>query len=159
LLDFKFLEQHFSDLAVRIGLAQPRASQVWQKHYECQPDTLRMLVTSTLVGDEALPLPQLAERLKRTLGVCFGGCVDDHAELQEAGYLALDEDEDLRANRAALVQLLKTMDLAVEPSDGLLIGNVRRWPKQMLILPVADPRHEFNSEQIGQTENGRWAFF
>jgi hypothetical protein len=121
LLNLKFLEQHFSDLAVRVGLAQPRASQVRQKHYECQPDTLRMLVTSILVGDEVLPLPQLAERLKRTWGVCFGGCVDDHAELQESGYLGLDEDEDLRANRAALVQLLKTMDLAVEPSDGLVL--------------------------------------
>jgi len=120
-LDFKFLEQHFSDLAVRIGLAQPRASQVRQKHYECQPDTLRMLVTSVLIGDEVLPLPQLAERLKQTWRICFGGCVNDHAELQEAGYLGLDEDDDLRANQEALVQLLKTMALAVEPSDGLVL--------------------------------------
>jgi hypothetical protein len=36
----------------------------------------------------------------------------------------------------------------------MLVGNVRGWPKQMLILPVTDPRHEFNSEQIGQAENG-----
>jgi hypothetical protein len=121
LLDVKFLEQHFSDLSVRIGLAQPRASQVRQKHYECQPDTLRMLINSVLIGDELLPFPQLAERLKGIWGTCFGGCVDDHAELQEAGYLGLDEDDDLRANREAVVKLLKTMDLAVEPSDGLVL--------------------------------------
>jgi len=47
--------------------------------------------------------------------------VNDHAELQEAGYLGLDEDDDLRANQEALVQLLKTMALAVEPSDGLVL--------------------------------------
>lgn len=124
LYDFKFLEQHFSDLSVRIGLAQPRTSQVRQKHYECQPDTLRMLATSVLTEGDVLTLPQLAERLKETWGVCFGGCVDDHAELQEAGYLGLDEDDDLRANREAFVQLLKTMDLAVEPSDGLVLCAV-----------------------------------
>ena len=41
--DFKILEQHFSDLAVRIGLAQPRAAQAKRKHYELQPDTCRTL--------------------------------------------------------------------------------------------------------------------
>ena len=30
---------------------------------------------------------------------------------------------------------------------------MRRWPKQVLILPVANPRHEFNPEQISQSEN------
>lgn len=119
--EFKFLEEHFWHLAVRVGLAQPRAAQVRQKHYECQPDTLRMLISSVLIGDELLPLPQLAERLKEIWGLCFGGCVDDHAELQEAGHLGLDEDDDLRANRQAVVRLLKTMDLAVEPSDGLVL--------------------------------------
>jgi hypothetical protein len=119
--EFKFLEEHFWHLAVRVGLAQPRASQVRQKHYESQPDTLRMLINSVLIRDELLPLPQLAERLRETWGICFGGCVDDHAELQEAGHLGLDEDDDLRANREAMVNLLKTMDLAVEPSDGLVL--------------------------------------
>lgn len=122
--DFKFLEQHFSDLAVRIGIAQPRAAQVKLKHYECQPDTLRTLVTSVLTDDEVLPLPRLAERLKNIWGLCFGGCVDDHTALQEAGYLGLDEDDDLRANREALVELLKKMDLAVEPSDGLVLCSI-----------------------------------
>ncbi len=66
----------------------------------------------------------LAQRLKETWGVAFGGCDNDHAEFQEAGYLGLDEDDDLRANRAAVVRLLKTMALAVEPSDGLVLcGN------------------------------------
>lgn len=80
-----------------------------------------MLVSSVLIGEEILPLPQLAERLKQIWGICFGGCVDDHSELQETGYLGLDEDDDLRANREALVRLLKTMDLAEEPSDGLVL--------------------------------------
>ncbi|HVG11033.1 MAG TPA: hypothetical protein VNM67_25240 [Thermoanaerobaculia bacterium] len=119
--DFKFLEQHFSDLTVRIGIAQPRAAVVKQKHYECQPDTLRMLLASVLTSEEVLPLTELAQRLKATWGISFGGCVDDHADLQEAGHLGLDEDDDLRTNRRALAELLKTMNLAVEPSDGLVL--------------------------------------
>ena len=35
--DFRFLEQHFGDLALRMGYAQPRASRVPQKHFELQP--------------------------------------------------------------------------------------------------------------------------
>jgi hypothetical protein len=35
----------------------------------------------------------------------------------------------------------------------MIVGDIRRWPKQMLILPVADPRHEFNPEQISQAKN------
>lgn len=120
--EFKFLEEHFWHFAARIGIAQPLTQTVKVKHYECQPDTLRMMVNSVIYPDEPIvPFPQLAERLKETWSVCFGGCVDDHAELQEAGHLGLDEDDDLRANQEALVQLLKTMDLAVEPSDGLVL--------------------------------------
>ena len=118
--DFKFLEQHFSDLAIRIGIAQPRAAVVKQKYYECQPDTLRTLVCSVLRRD-VVTLPELARRLKSTWGICFGGCQEDHSDLQEAGYLGLDEDDDLRPNRMAFVELLKTMNLAVEPSDGLVL--------------------------------------
>ena len=121
--DFKFLEQHYSDLAVRIGMAQPRAAVVKQKHYECQPDTLRLLIR-TVLGKEVVTLPDLAQRLKAIWGISFGGCMDDHPDLQEAGYLGLDEDDDLRSNRIAFVELLKTMNLAVEPSDGLVLCSV-----------------------------------
>ena len=37
--DFRFLEEHFGDLALRMGYAQPRAARVPQKHFELQPDT------------------------------------------------------------------------------------------------------------------------
>src|ERR1700751_1195206 len=35
----------------------------------------------------------------------------------------------------------------------MLVANIRRGPEQVLILPVSDPRHEFNAEQISQAEN------
>lgn len=119
--EFKILEQHFSDLAVRIGMAQPRAAQAKRKHYELQPDTLRVLLTSVLEETELADLATLAERLKATWGVCAGACIEDHVQLRAAGYLGLDEDEDLRPNREAFIRLLKKLDLAVEPSDGLVL--------------------------------------
>ena len=38
--DFSFLEDHYRDLAVRIGFAQPRAFQARRKHFELQPDII-----------------------------------------------------------------------------------------------------------------------
>jgi hypothetical protein len=119
--DFKILEQHFSDLAVRIGLAQPRAAQAKRKHYELQPDTCRTLLTSVMEAGELADLPTISKRLKETWGACIGAGVDDRADLHAAGYLGLDDDDDLRPNRAAFVRLLKTLDLAFEPSDGLVL--------------------------------------
>jgi hypothetical protein len=52
--DFKFLEEHYSDLAVRIGFAQPRAHQARRKHFELQPDTARMLLLSVIASDNPL---------------------------------------------------------------------------------------------------------
>lgn len=119
--DFKFLEQHFSDLAVRIGLAQPRAMQVKTKHYELQPDTLRVVVGSVLGNNGMMPLPELARRLRDIWQISLGGCDDDLEQLRENGYHGLDEDDDLRWNRDAFISQLKRLGLAYEPSDGLVL--------------------------------------
>lgn len=121
-LDFAFLETHFADLALRIGYAQPRASRVPDKHLELQPDTLRVLMLSVLELDphEALTLDQVCERLAATWGVVVGTNSNDPNLLREHGYFGMDED-DLRSNAAAFVERLKSLNLAVEPSDGLVL--------------------------------------
>lgn len=118
---FKFLEQHYSDLAVRVGFAQPRAAQAGRKHFELQPDTLRVLVMSVIAPGEIKKLSDLAQALRETWGACFGGCDDDQALLQSRGYTGLDQDADLEPNATAFVELLKRLNLAIEPSDGLVL--------------------------------------
>jgi hypothetical protein len=118
---FKFLDEHFSDLAIRIGFAQPRAHQARRKHFELQPDTARLLCSSILGADDVLRFEQLAAELRATWGVCVGACDDDLAVLRADGYEGLDDDDDLGPNRDALISLFKTLNLATEPSDGLVL--------------------------------------
>ncbi len=123
--NFRFLEEHYSDLAVRIGFAQPRAHQARRKHFELQPDTARMLLLSVITPDNPLvTFEDVAVTLRDVWGVSFGGCDDDLAKLRENGYEGLDDDADLEPNRDAFVELLKCLNLAAEPSDGLVLCAV-----------------------------------
>lgn len=121
---FKILEQHYSDLAVRIGYVQPRAHQVRKKHFELQPDTLRTLVMSVLSSTEVVPLEQLCEALRETWGIVVGGCPDDQEYLAKSGLKGVNEDDDLETNRDSFKQLLMRLGMAVEPSDGLVLCGV-----------------------------------
>ena len=120
--DFKFLETHFSNLALRMGYVQPRASRVPQKHFELQPDTLRILMLSILDVDagNAITLDGACERLGETWRVVVGGLGSDLAALRDQDYFGFDE-EDLRHNTAAFSQHLKSLNMAFEPSDGLVL--------------------------------------
>lgn len=120
--DFKFLEQHFGDLALRMGYAQPRASQVPQKHFEFQPDTLRALMLSILHHDvgRAIRFNELCEKFLATWRIVVGGSAADSEVLRQHGYFGFDES-DLRENATAFAERLKELNLAVEPSDGLVL--------------------------------------
>ena len=120
--DFRFLEEHFSDLALRMGYAQPRASRVPQKHLELQPDTLRALMLSILDHDaqSAIHFDQVCDRLRDTWSIVIGGSGIDAETLRKQGYFGFDE-ADLQRNAAAFVERLKSLNLAVEPSDGLIL--------------------------------------
>jgi hypothetical protein len=122
--DFAFLETHFSDLALRMGYAQPRSSRVNEKHLELQPDTLRVLMLSVLNEDpqDALPFDELCRRLADIWRVVVGGNADDLSSLRAQGYFGFDE-EDLRDNAGAFTSCLKSLNLAVEPSDGLVLSS------------------------------------
>jgi hypothetical protein len=123
--DFSFLEQHYSDLSVRIGFAQPRAWQARRKHFELQPDTTRMLLLSIITPENPLvPFEEISRELRNVWGVAFGGCDDDLATLRKHGYEGLDDDADLEPNRDVFVDLLKRLNLATEPSDGLILCAV-----------------------------------
>lgn len=122
--DLSFLEKHFSDLSVRIGLAQPRAFQARVKHYEPQADTLRLMVSSVLKDEELLPLSDLARRLRDIWQITVGACDDDAEMLRKNGLFGLDEDDDLRHNRNSLIVQLKRLGLAYEPSDGLVLCGI-----------------------------------
>ncbi len=120
--DFRFLEEHFGDLALRMGYAQPRASRVRQKHLELQPDTLRTLMLSILDHDaqSAIRFDEACDRLRETWNIIAGGSSSDGKTLREQGYFGFDE-ADLRRNAAALAGRLKSLNIAVEPSDGLIL--------------------------------------
>ena len=120
--DFKFLETHFSDLALRMGYIQPRASRVPQKHFELQPDTLRVLMLSILDVDagNAITLDDACERLGETWSVVVGALGSDLEALRTQDYFGFDE-EDLRHNTAAFSEHLKSLNMAFEPSDGLVL--------------------------------------
>jgi hypothetical protein len=124
-IDLKDVERHFQDLAVRIGLVQPRASTVRAKHYEPQPDTIRALVASVISSTEGpVIFSEVATRLREVWGLSFGGCPDDGVRLAEDGIVGLDEDDDLRLNRARFVDQLRSLGLAFEPSDGLVLCEI-----------------------------------
>ncbi|MDD9981624.1 MAG: hypothetical protein OXU81_09745 [Gammaproteobacteria bacterium] len=120
--DFKFLEQHFGDLALRMGYAQPRASRVPQKHFEFQPDTLRALMLSILDHDAgtAITFDEVCAELFSTWRIVVGAGAADSDTLRQHGYFGFDES-DLRENAAAFAERLKELNLAVEPSDGLVL--------------------------------------
>ena len=121
-VDFKFLEQHFNDLALRMGYIQPRASQVPLKHFELQPDTLRVLMLSVpdIESGNAIPLDDVCERLGEIWSVVVGALGRDLEALRDQAYFGFDE-EDLRHNTAAFAHRLKSLNMAFEPSDGLVL--------------------------------------
>lgn len=120
--NFKFLEEHFGTLALRMGYAQPRASRVPQKHFELQPDTLRVLLLTILHEDpaHAMTFDDVCGRLRGTWNVVVGGGGRDYEVLREQGYFGFDE-ADLDRNAVAFASRLKDLNLAVEPSDGLVL--------------------------------------
>ena len=120
--DFRFLEEHFGDLALRMGYAQPRASSVPQKHFELQSDTLRALMLSILDHDarSAISFQEVCDRLGDTWGIVIGGSRGDAEKLRQQGYFGFDE-KDLQRNAAGCAARLESLNLAVEPSDGLIL--------------------------------------
>lgn len=120
--NFKFLEEHFGDLALRMGYAQPRASSVQQKHFDLQPDTLRVLMLTILHEDpaRAMTFDDVCGRLRDTWSIVVGGVVGDYEALRQQGYFGFDE-ADIERNAAAFAERLKGLHLAVEPSDGLVL--------------------------------------
>ena len=120
--DFQFLEEHFRDVAVRMGYAQPRSVRVAQKHFEFQPDTLRALLLTILHANPAgaMTLDDVCSRLRDTWNIVVGGGGTDYEALRQQGYFGFDE-ADLERNALAFAERLKSLNLAVEPSDGLVL--------------------------------------
>jgi hypothetical protein len=115
-------DEFYRELALRSGLAQPRASRVPAKHFEPQPDTLRVLVLSALPFTEGiLPLSELLQRLYEIWGLVFGGRPEDADLLGRLGYVGLDQDRDLTPNTTALIGLLSDLGLATRFSDGVVM--------------------------------------
>ena len=105
-----------------MGYAQPRASSVQQKHFDLQPDTLRVLLLTILHEDpaRAMTFDDVCGRLRDTWSIVVGGCGGDYEALRGQGYFGFDE-ADLERNAAAFAERLKALHLAVEPSDGLVL--------------------------------------
>jgi hypothetical protein len=119
-------DEFFRELALRSGLAQPRASRVAAKHFEPQPETLRVAVLSVLpIREGMIPITELLDRLYRTWGLCFGGRAEDASLLEEIGYTALDQDQDLTPNTESLISLLRDLGLVTRFSDGLIMCHAK----------------------------------
>jgi len=117
-------EGHFNDFSIRIGWAQPRATNVKQKHFETVPDTLRVLLMSILAHDEIVTIDEIAERLLDSWRICIGLVPTNHDLLTNQGYSPLDHDADLRVNRRHFKNLAIALGLAREPSDGLVLFSL-----------------------------------
>lgn len=116
------IEEFYGTIALRSGLAQPRTGRVAAKHFEPQPDTLRVMILSILAQEEGLvPLAEVLERLYATWGIVYGGRPEDAQALGDLGYAGLDQDHDLIPNMDALVALLSELGLATRFSDGLVM--------------------------------------
>jgi hypothetical protein len=119
------LEQFYGTIALRSGLSQPRGNAI-PKHFEPQPDTLRVLVLSVLPSSEGMiPITELLIRLFDTWGLVFGGRPEDAELLGSLGYTGLDQDRDLTPNVEALISLLAELGLATRFSDGLVMCHSR----------------------------------
>jgi hypothetical protein len=118
--DYAFLAEHYLELAVRMGLAQPRSGSPY-KHFELQPDMLRTLLLSVVPPQEVQEIGDVAPQLRETWGLVFGGCPDDRRYLREDGYSGIDEEDLFRIDRAGFIELAKKLNMASEPSDGLVL--------------------------------------
>lgn len=118
--DYAFLSEHFLELAVRMGFAQPRSGSTY-KHFELQPDTLRTLLLSVISPRGVEEISSVAPHLRETWGVVFGGCPDDRSYLRQDGYSGIDEEDLFGVDRAGFIRLAKKLNMASEPSDGLVL--------------------------------------
>lgn len=118
--DYAFLSEHYLELAVRMGLAQPRSGSTY-KHFELQPDTLRTLLLSVIAPDAVEEISTVAPLLRETWGLVFGGCPDDRRYLRDDGYSGIDEEDLFGIDRAGFIRLAKKLNMASEPSDGLVL--------------------------------------
>jgi hypothetical protein len=118
--DYAFLADHYVELAVRMGFAQPRSGSTY-KHFELQPDTLRTLLLSVIPPGAVEEISSVAPHLRDTWGFVFGGCPDDRSYLRNDGYSGIDEEDLFGVDRAGFIRLAKKLNMASEPSDGLVL--------------------------------------
>jgi hypothetical protein len=115
-------EEFYGTIALRSGLAQPRASRIPAKHFEPQPDTLRVMVLSAIPHEDGMvPFAEALERLNGVWGIVYGGRPEDARLLGDLGYAGLDQDHDLTPNVESLINLLTELGLATRFSDGLVM--------------------------------------
>ena len=105
-----------------MGYAQPRASRVPQKHFALHPDTLRALMLSILDHEvqSAITFEEVCARLMDTWSIVVGGSGSDAEKLRQQGYFGFDETN-LQRNAAGFAARLGSLNLAIEPSDGLIL--------------------------------------
>ena len=63
----------------------------------------------------------VAPKLREAWGLVFGGCPDDRQYLREDGYSGIDEEDLFQIDRAGFIRLAKKLNMASEPSDGLVL--------------------------------------
>lgn len=117
---YPFLDDIYREVALRSGIAKPRANAI-PKHFELQPDTIRVLVLSTIPFGKVVSLSELSRKLADVWGIRFGGNADDAERLSDWGYVGLDQQEDLATNTQAFIGLLVGLGLAIAPADGLVL--------------------------------------
>ena len=69
---------------------------------------------------DALTFGEICDALTGTWNIVVGASADDLEALRNQGYFGFDE-ADLQRNAVAFAERLKELNLAVEPSDGLVL--------------------------------------
>ena len=71
-------------------------------------------------AQRAITFEELCDRLGDTWSIVIGGSTSDAEKLRQQGYFGFDETH-LQHNAAQFAARLETLNLAVEPSDGLIL--------------------------------------
>jgi len=121
-----FVSAFFRSVGIRAGMVVPRGPYP-RKHFAFQPDTLTAL-TMACIAPDAVPMTmrEFTDILWERFGFLVGGGAEDIEILHRAAIRDVNED-DLYSNYQAFTQLMVSLGLAQQRSDGLvLVHPVKR---------------------------------
>lgn len=115
-----FIGDFFRSVGIRSGMIVPRGPYP-RKHFSFQPDTVTALTMACVRPDDMpMTIREFADILWQRFGFLIGGGAEDIEILQHAAIRDVNED-DLYSNYQVFTQMMVTLGLAQQRSDGLVL--------------------------------------